>query len=187
MLADKKIIAAIRSNDDDKVLHELYRHVKPKVVAYIKSNSGSLEEADDIFQDAVLVFYKQVKLDKFNEEYAITGFLYSVSRNLWINKAKRDQRSSSLSESEEQVADHSDALQDMITQERSTVLGALIKSLGENCEQILSMTYYQKISLKKIAFKLGYANEGAVKTRNYKCKQRLIKLMKEQNISQTAF
>ena len=183
MLADKKIIAAIRNNEDDKVLNELYRVVKPKVTAYIKNNSGSNEEADDIFQDAVLVFYRQVKLNRYKDENEIGAFIYAVSRNLWINKAKRDKRSSSLNDSTSEFSDHKDILQEIITEERTSTIQQLIKALGENCEQILSLSYYQKIPLKEIAQKLGYANEGAVKTRNYKCKQRLMKLMQEKKLS----
>ena len=60
--SDNEILKAIKNQQDDKVLNNLYDSVLPKVKRYICSNSGNEEEAYDIFQDAVLIFYKQVAL-----------------------------------------------------------------------------------------------------------------------------
>jgi DNA-directed RNA polymerase specialized sigma24 family protein len=86
--SDKEILGAI-GKGDDRVLEHLYKQVLPKVKSYIARNSGNNEDARDIFQDAVVIFYKYVKTGKFDVQHDIAGFIFSVSKNLWINSAKR--------------------------------------------------------------------------------------------------
>ena len=178
-ISDDKIIHGIQNGDDDKVLRMLYADVLPNVEKFICKNSGSVDEAHDIFQDAIIIFYKQVKEDKFDLKYKIAGFLYSVSRNLWINRAKRRQRQVELSDNDSYVEVDKDILNDMITVERENLINDLLDQIGENCKELLMNSIYKKLSMKEICKVMGYSNENTAKTRNYKCKQRLIKLVKE--------
>ena len=89
---DVEIINYIKQGKDDAVLKYLYKKQWSVIRNYVIKNNGSEEEAQDIFQDAIVAFYKQVKLGKYNMNYEIGGFIYSVSRNLWINKVKKDNK-----------------------------------------------------------------------------------------------
>ncbi len=88
-IRDQDVIAAIKAGKDDKVLKALYSNLLPKISAYIRTNNGSNDEAFDVFQDAVVIFFKQVMTDKFDTQYSVSAFIYSVSRNLWINRVKK--------------------------------------------------------------------------------------------------
>ncbi len=178
-ISDKEIIHGILNNDDDKVLSMLYAEVLPNVENFICKNSGNVDEAHDIFQDAIIIFYKQVKEKKFDEKYKIAGFLYSVSRNLWINRAKRKQRQVQLTDKESFIKIDNDVLDDIINDERVALINDMLGKIGENCKEILMYSIYKKLSMKEICELMGYSSENTAKTRNYKCKQRLIKLVKE--------
>ena len=64
---NSEIIEAIKSNKADKVLLFLYKNLQPKISAWIRKNNGSKEEAQDIFQDSILVFYSYVVKNKFDK------------------------------------------------------------------------------------------------------------------------
>ena len=100
-IKDKSVIAAIKSGKDDKALKMLYNVLLPKIKAYIRSNNGSEDEAFDVFQDAVVIFFKQVVTGKFDTKYSISAFVYSVSRNLWINRVKNVSSRSIFRDSQE--------------------------------------------------------------------------------------
>ena len=38
---------------------ELYQHAFPKVAVFIHKNGGNLDEAKDIFQDALVIYYEK--------------------------------------------------------------------------------------------------------------------------------
>jgi RNA polymerase sigma factor (sigma-70 family) len=178
MHSDKEILTAIYKGDD-RVLEHLYRQVLPKVKSYIARNSGSIDDARDIFQDAVIIFYKHVKLGKFDGQHDIAAFIFSVSRNLWINSAKRKSKVVVLNDDNALENASEDFTEELLTKEREQYIIKLFSALGESCKQILLYSIYDKFSMKEIKEKMGFTSENVAKTKNYKCKQRLMQLVKD--------
>lgn len=178
--ADNNILEAITQGRDDKVLKVLYQEELPKVKHYVLNNSGNEEEAEDIFQDAVLILYKQVRRNKFDPKHEVGAFLFSVARNLWINKAKRDKRQIRLDEGyQAHVEDEAHFMDEMISQERERTINDILDRIGKKCKQLLIYSVFEKMSMKEICERMGFSTENAAKTRNYKCKQKLIELVKD--------
>ncbi|WMJ72002.1 sigma-70 family RNA polymerase sigma factor [Cytophagaceae bacterium ABcell3] len=173
----KEIIDAIKSGNNQFVLARLYKTVLPNVLNYIIKNSGDEEEAKDIFQDAVLVFYNQVKMGKFNEKYEIGGFIFTVAKNLWINRAKRKSRMSRML-ADTDVFDDNNVLKDLITKEKSSAISEMLGKIDKDCRKLLRYSTYEKLSMKEICAKMGFSSENVAKTYNYRCKQKLVKLVK---------
>ncbi|WP_028979734.1 RNA polymerase sigma factor [Sporocytophaga myxococcoides] len=178
-LNDKEILKAIRTGDNESVLSNLYKDVLPHIKKYITNNSGSHEDAKDIFQDTVVIFYNQVKLNKFDERKEIGAFMFSVARNLWINKAKRDNRLVNTTEFDDSEEEGTDVLADMITAEKAKAIEDIMDRVGEECKKLLMYTIYDKISLKEIAVKMGYSSDQVAKTYSYRCRQKLFNLVKD--------
>jgi len=176
---DKQILKAIKTGNNEMVLSNLYKEMLPRIKKFIMRNSGSEEDVKDVFQDTVLIFYNQVKLNKFDETKDIGGFMFSVARNLWINKAKRDKRQIHIEDMEETKESDLSALDDLITVEKAKAIEEVLDKIGADCKRLLKYSIYDKISLKEIAEKMGFANEGVAKTYNYRCKQKLISLVKD--------
>lgn len=171
-----KILNAIKAGDTGKYLQVLYDKEYPKVRRYIVSNSGTDEDAKDIFQESLMTLISHVKLNKYKEEYEVGGFLFSVSRNAWRKKASRSRETEEINEnSAMSVTPYSD----LFNEERKKIISDLLDRLGENCKGILVATLFYDKSLKEVAEEQNYTNSGAVKTRNYKCKKRLGALISE--------
>lgn len=180
MQSDKEILAAIRSGDDS-VLEHLYKNVLPKVKNYVARNSGNNDDARDVFQDAVVIFYKYVKQEKFDGRQDIAGFIFSISRNLWINIAKRNNRVLQINKETARINAEPDFSDELITREREEYIGKLFSALGDSCRQILLYSIYDRLSMKEIKEKMNFSSENVAKTKNYKCKQRLMELVKNNN------
>lgn len=177
---EKNIIHSIRTGANSIALEYLYDISLKKVRQYIMKNSGSKEDANDIFQDAVIVLFNQIQMNKFNEVYSIDAFLYSVARNLWIDKVRRSKKFTMFDSSIETTI-HSqelDQLQYLIQKEKSTAMKQVFKLLDEKCQRILSYVIYEKRSMKEIKDLMGYSSEDVAKTNHYRCKQYLSKLVK---------
>jgi RNA polymerase sigma factor (sigma-70 family) len=175
---DKEVLEAIRNGKDDYALNYLYKEVLPLVKNYILKNQGTTEEAKDIFQDAVIRFYNAVKQEKFMEKCSVSTFLIGISKNLWINAQVRKKRyipGNNL----EFVQDSINLLDEIISDEKLAGVNNLLKELGENCEKIMKYAVYDNLSMKEISDKMGYANENVAKSNNYRCKQKLIQLLKD--------
>ncbi|HTF81353.1 MAG TPA: sigma-70 family RNA polymerase sigma factor [Cytophagales bacterium] len=176
--SDKEVLDKIRKGQDDEVLKYLYAKSFPSVKQLVMSNSGDADEAKDIFQDAILVFYRHVKTNKFDESQAVGGFIYTVSRNLWINYYTRIKiKKTELTSQQEEIEYEGNILSELISDEREAQVLQVFTQLGDRCKDLLINTVYHKLSMKEICDKMGFSNENSAKTQHYKCKQRLIDLI----------
>jgi RNA polymerase sigma factor (sigma-70 family) len=177
---DLKIIESIRNGSNDQALSYLYDKPLRKIRKYILSNNGSTEDANDIFQDAVVILFNQIINNKYKSDLDIDGFLFSVSRNLWIDKVRREKRMLNKDFTiETNHTDFNDQLKDLIVKEKSAALRTVFEKLDEKCRKILHYTIYEKLSMKEISVKMGYSNENVAKSNHYRCKTYLAKLVKE--------
>lgn len=173
---DEKIIAALKSNNHDVVLAFLYKEALPIVKHYIKSNSGNDDEAKDIFQDAVIILYKKMKTEELPENTNITSFVCFISRNLWINRARKLNKSTAIPEDGFLQSDEN-LLDNIIITERKNALIGLLDQIGDECKKLLKHSVYDNQSMKEICKLMGYSSENVAKTYNYRCKQKLIQLV----------
>jgi len=171
-----EIIFAIKKGDDTKVLTFLYEKLLPEIKFFVLKNKGTEDEAYDVFQDAIMVFYKYVKQNKYDKTKNVHGFIYSVSKNIWLNKLKKEQRKTHLFDLNDKDSGI-DIMQDIITNEREEMIKKLFTDLGERCKELLIYTFFNDYSMVKISELMGFATVNAVKTKRYKCKQRLIELI----------
>ena len=63
-------------------------------------------------------------------------------------------------------------------EERENIIQKCINSLNESCQQILTLYYFEKMSMGEIAELMGLSNADTAKTKKYKCKQELDKTIK---------
>ena len=177
--SDKEILVAIRSGEDHKVIPLLYKEILPGVSYWICKNNGSNDEAKDIFQDAILLFYRQVMEMTYNEDrYKIHGYIYIICRNLWINEAKKKNRMVRMDdEINIEIVQKENILDTMLNDEREAGIKEVFASLGTKCFELLSLTFFQKYSMREVAEKMDFPSENAAKTAHYRCKNKLMEII----------
>ncbi len=167
-MSDTDILELIRQGRDERAFAKLYTHF-PKVRRLVRDNSGSSDDAKDVFQDALIVFHRKARSAEFILTSSISTYLFSVCRNLWHEELRRRNRSMSRWEVED-VPEEPVELAAMLAREGeySTAEKAL-HTLGDKCLDVLKRFYIANEPLVDIARALGFAGEGAAKTRKYKC------------------
>jgi RNA polymerase sigma factor (sigma-70 family) len=124
----------------------------------------------------MVILCKQIKMSRFDKKYEVSGFLYSVCRNLWINKVKKEKRIIPLPDHLEGYENY-DFTNDIITDQKSKVLKEVIVRLGEKCFKLLQLSIYNNLSGNEICDMMGFTSVNAVKTQKYKCKQKLLEIL----------
>ena len=170
---------------DKEVLNLLYKTVLPKIRNHVIQNQGTREEADDVFQDSVLYFYKKYKDGTLNNLENIEGYIYLSCKNLWINKVKKDSRNIKLENGQDFESYENDSLSVLINEEKVYAFKKLFEIVGEKCKQMLLYTIYDKLSMEEIAVKMNISSANAAKTQHYRCKQRLIELVENDQFLKT--
>lgn len=169
-MEDGEILQRIKRGDES-ALDYLYRKHYKMMAKMILRNSGTEDEAKDVFQDALIVFWEKVVSDRLVLTSKISTFLYSICQNLW--RKELDRKSKLSAEQADNVDDTDPDLQ-----ERIAIVNQCIAMLGDTCKRLLTHYYFDKLSMSDIAEKMGFANADTAKTKKYKCKQELDKKIK---------
>ena len=166
---------------DDAIKH-LYRVQYRTVQVYINQNGGTDEDAEDIFQDAVVNFIQVLQAGKFRGECSAGTFLNSLARYAWLNEFKRKNRARLREEKFGRGMEtiEIDISETLVTREIKLELQELLSTLGETCKKILLAYYYEELSMKEILQQLDYENEQVVRNKKYKCLKKLEAVLAEQ-------
>ena len=158
---------------DEKALEFLYQKYYRMMTKLVITNSGTEEEAQDVYQDALIVFWQKATSGNLVLTSKMSTYIYSICQNLWRKELDRKKRLSS------EEKDTSVTL-DTESSEREKILAKCIDQLGETCKKVLMFYYFEEMSMQDIADKLGFANTDTAKTKKYKCKKKLDELVKAQ-------
>lgn len=172
------ILKAIHENRNQQVLNELYVKVLPKVRGYVLGNSGNNEDAQDIFQDAVISFFHAVKTGKFDESKDIDAFIYVVAKNAWINKVRKDKNLVIKEEiPESKNMNGLNQLDILITKEREQTFKKVFYQLSEQCIELMKLSIYEDLPPRKIMTLLGLSSIDVTRTNIYRCRKKLTELV----------
>lgn len=177
-MKDREVLERV-SRGDEKALDFLYKKYYRMMTRIVTNNSGTEDEAKDIFQDALLVFWQKAISGKLVLTSKISTYLYSICLNLWRKELDRKSRLS------DEMVEGATYL-DFERQERVRIINECINQLGDTCRRILTYHYFDGLSMTDIAQKLGFANTDTAKTKKYKCKKKLDMMIKR-NYSSSDF
>ena len=162
---------------DTRLLKKLYEVLLPKFSSYVYKNSGTYEDAEEVFQDALYQLIVRAKVSGIKIEGSFEGYVFTVCRNLWfkeLKKRKKRVRNDDVFELKDEDESHVIAI---LQQERWDLFEKMMKDLSEKCSDLLK-AYFNNVSYKAIVKKFSYATENAAFQRVFKCKKQLMKLVK---------
>lgn len=176
---DIALLEAIKSNNNSKYIELLYSRIFTKIKKIVFDGGGNIDDAKDLLHDTVLIFFRHVKENKYVLSTDIDAFLYTVAKNRWINKAVKNKRLEISDHNFENAMIEPSHLGKLYSKERVSAVKTILDKLGDRCKELLIMIYYDEKSLKEIGQAMGYTTVDAVKTKHYKCKQRMISIVHE--------
>lgn len=143
------------------------------------NNSGTVHDAKDVFQEAMIVVFENVRADNdFVLSSSLQTYIFSIARIIWIkhlNKVKENMirlnENHEFIEFEEPQPFREHDFQFALYQK-------VFLELPEDCQRILKMSN-EGVSHKEIANRLGFKSDNYIAKRKHFCKEYLIKLIKE--------
>lgn len=174
--ADAATIAGV-ARGEAASLDGLYRDYFPMVQHMVVQNSGTEDEAKDVFQEAVIVLYDKIKAGDFELTSRLKTYIYSVCRRLWLKQLGSKGRAfRDVAAYEDIIAVEEDLAKHEEKDLQLTMMEQALDGLGEPCRTIIHDFYISNLSMQEICDKFGYTNADNAKNQKYKCLQRLKKL-----------
>lgn len=162
--------AAVLANDD-KALEDLYTANFFKTEAFVLANSGTAEEAKDIYQEAFIAAWQNIKAGRFVPQNgsSMEGYLFQIVKYKWYDylKAAKKMKSVPIDDNGFIDAAYNEEEQNYIEKVEQH-----FKNLGEPCREVLNQFYFLKQSMQHIATRFSWT-EATAKNNKYRCLQRL--------------
>ncbi|MFT3749548.1 MAG: sigma-70 family RNA polymerase sigma factor [Agriterribacter sp.] len=179
-LSDTDLITSIKTNKNlNNAIAFIYEAHFEYLSSLITNNSGSEQDAQDILQEVIVDFIRIVQAGKFREESSVKTFLHSMTRNTWLNELKKRNRAEKRDKVFETNRLHDDNSNETYEQRESKKqLLDVFNILGEGCKKILTLFYFESLSMKEIVEQTNYENEQVVRNKKHKCFKELVSLVK---------
>ena len=157
--------------NDEKALEALYIANFYKTEAFVLANSGTADEAKDIYQEAFIAAWQNIRAGRFvaQNSSSIEAYLFQIAKFKWYDHLKAAKKMNVVKEEEESVVEVT------YNEEEESYIEKVqhhLKNLGEPCRQVLTLFYFMKQSMTKIAAQFSWT-EATAKNNKYRCLQRL--------------
>jgi RNA polymerase sigma factor (sigma-70 family) len=173
----------VSSGTREAFFEEIYESVFPSVCAFIRQMDGSYQDAKDIFQDALIIYFERLSENRTTINVSAERYTVGIAKHLWFRKFKEDRKKISLDDFERALC----IPVDFFPTVRSNQILQLLEKAGNKCLDLLRSFYFEKVSLKDIAGRFGYGSEHSVSVQKYKCLERIRESIKEKSVTYEDF
>jgi RNA polymerase sigma factor (sigma-70 family) len=165
-------VESLRRNDP-VVIRSLYAKHFRTVRNYVVQNSGTVIEAEDIFQEAITILWMKVKEGTVHQENTPDpgGYLFRVAKNKWLDVVRSASHKHMKVVHDDRI-NVLDADSDDDVEERIVRLRGVYAKLDDKCRTVLDQFYFERKDLATIAHTMG-VEEESIRTIKYRCMMKL--------------
>lgn len=176
---DQKYIDGLLQNNSF-IIQAIYDKFVPKVVNYIKQNSGDADQAQDVIQDTIVTIYNQGKEKGLQLTCPFDAYFFLLCKRKWLNELKK-KNNKEVTINEEVLSKDDDAqelaFETGLFGEKQALFNEMFQKLGSACKDLIKATFKIK-SMEDVAKSLGVTYAYARKKKSL-CIGKLTKLVQE--------
>lgn len=177
---DQQLIDALRlPKERRKAIKVLYKEF-PKIKTNICSSGGTKEEAEEIFNDALILLIEKVEAKDFQLTSKLTTFFYGINRFLWMNALRKKQKTQHLEWKDTIIVTAEEIGYEDEKEDKLQLIEQALEFVTSKCKELFQRFYYKKEKMAAIAKTMGYSSVNSAKTQKYKCMEHLEKQVQEQ-------
>jgi RNA polymerase sigma factor (sigma-70 family) len=179
--SDQKYIDGL-ANNNSAIIQSIYKQFVPKVVYYIKTNSGDEDRAQDVIQEVMITIYNQAKTKGLELTCPFDAYFFLLCKRRWLNEIKKSSNKEVTIDDDNVYKDESTvemANQTEIFEEKQSLFDEMFQKLGEKCQELLKTSFVTK-TMEEVAEKLQVTYAYARKKKSL-CTGQLTQMIQESN------
>ena len=175
---DQKYIDALVKNDH-KLIEEIYQKFAPKIIAYVRKNSGDESAARDIIQETLITLYDQAKTQGLQLTCPFDAYFFLICKRKWLNVIKKNHGKEVTMEDNLLSIGEDPTNQAAKTEEfeaQHNLYIEMLSKLGDTCKNIITLGF-SNMPMQEVADHLGITYAYARKKKSL-CIGKLTQLIK---------
>ena len=129
---------------DKDLLEKIYREFRTPLLLYIYSICRDYDLAEELMHET----FVKAMLTLSDSHENFKGWLYTVGKNLTINRISRDRKIIYTNEEQDQSSDD-DVIEELISEDRKKILYAIILKMPKKMKHVITLYYFSNLSFKK--------------------------------------
>jgi len=172
---DESLLAAIQSGGQAREEALQYFYLLPglreTVARYVMDNGGSRTDVQDVFQEALVLFDRNLREGRFEGKSALPTYFVGIAKWRWVSMRRQQGRYQELSPAQYDGEVESPEAETLRAEHRDLLTEAM-GHIGERCRELLRL-YQLDYAMDEIAGKMGYSGADVAKKEAYRCRMRL--------------
>jgi DNA-directed RNA polymerase specialized sigma24 family protein len=165
----------------EQLFISLYQKAFPAAAKYVSKMGGSFDEAKDVFQDALVIYYEKTVSEKVAINSNERAYLLGITKHLWLQKYREDRPNVPFdSATIEPLAEDT-------TLPAAEKLMHYLETAGQKCMEILKAFYYDSVPVKQLTDLFGYASTRSATVQKYKCLEKVRDTVKQKSLTYEDF
>ncbi len=155
-----------------------YEELFPSVALFIRRRGGNLEDAKEIFQEALMRFYEKSSRNDFQVELNDNAYLMGIVKNLWFKSHRAVQFD---------PIETVDAAEEVEKEPLTEKLLRFLEVSGQKCMELLQSFYFEKRSMGELSKRFGYKSERSATVQKFKCLEKVRDQVKQKSLEYEDF
>lgn len=168
-VSDNLLLAHLRK-EENSAFTLLYKECFPPVAHYVYQNSGNPQDAEDVFQETVVVLLNKIRQPDFLLTSSLKTYTFSISRNLWLKKLRDKHPQLALGELQLAASSATDN-----ETEAEDKISTWLQRITTNCQRILKAIFYFNEPMDSLMERMGWKNKHTAANQKYKCIEQIKK------------
>jgi len=162
--------------ENNVVIRKLYENNFNKISKFVLNNSGNIADAEDLFQDAMIVLIGKIRQEQFQLTASIDTYMYAISKNLWFKKLRN--RKNQLTLKNIQTSDSQNSIINIIENEKTYLerLKGYLQKITDHCYGLIKDFFFNENDIEHIQEKYGYTTRHNTINQKHKCIKQIRKL-----------
>jgi RNA polymerase sigma factor (sigma-70 family) len=177
--SDAELIEAIcgSRNERDAALHYLFNENNwfNRVRNYVVAQGGTAEDGEDVFQESVILFDRNIRQGRFKNESSLLTYFFGIAKWFWVTERRKQKTFNELSDSLKDLNEGIEA--ELIETENRQMLTGILSQIGEKCKDLILLTGIA--THKEIADIKGYSSADMAKKEVFRCRKKLRQLIEQ--------
>jgi len=167
------------AEEREKLFIGLYKNAFPVVARYVSKMGGTFDEAKDIFQDALVIYYEKLVECSFQLKTSEKAYLLGIAKHLWLKQHRDNSKLTPI--------DGLDIENEESTHASDKKVLNFLQTAGKKCMDLLRSFYYDGLQLADAAKLFGFSGIRSATVQKYKCLEKVRETVKQKALTYEDF